>query len=298
MPSSEEKNWWRVYQMQIEAKNLSYVYEANTAMSVKALDDVSIRIPSGQFVGIAGHTGSGKTTLVQLLDKLLTPSSGTVLLDGEDIFSKKYDTKKLRRSVGIVFQYPEYQLFAETVIKDVSFGPKNLGLSEKEAVVNASEALKKVGIDEADFQLSPFELSGGQRRRAAIAGVLAMHPSILILDEPTAGLDPQGRDEILNMLKNFNKDGMTVILVSHSMEDIALYADRLIVLDKGKVLFDADTKEVFSHVEKLEEIGLAAPQVTYLMRDLKAAGLPVREDITTADEAVAEILRALNQRIE
>ncbi|MBR4580145.1 MAG: energy-coupling factor transporter ATPase [Lachnospiraceae bacterium] len=284
--------------MQIEAKNLSYVYEANTAMSVKALDDVSIRIPSGQFVGIAGHTGSGKTTLVQLLDKLLTPSSGTVLLDGEDIFSKKYDTKKLRRSVGIVFQYPEYQLFAETVIKDVSFGPKNLGLSEKEAVGNASEALKKVGIDEADFQLSPFELSGGQRRRAAIAGVLAMHPSILILDEPTAGLDPQGRDEILNMLKNFNKDGMTVILVSHSMEDIALYADRLIVLDKGKVLFDADTKEVFSHVEKLEEIGLAAPQVTYLMRDLKAAGLPVREDITTADEAVAEILRALNQRIE
>lgn len=284
--------------MQIEAKNLSYVYEANTAMSVKALDDVSIRIPSGQFVGIAGHTGSGKTTLVQLLDKLLTPSSGTVLLDGEDIFSKKYDTKKLRRSVGIVFQYPEYQLFAETVIKDVSFGPKNLGLSEKEAVGNASEALKKVGIDEADFQLSPFELSGGQRRRAAIAGVLAMHPSILILDEPTAGLDPQGRDEILNMLKDLNKGGMTVILVSHSMEDIALYADRLIVLDKGKVLFDAETKEVFSHVEKLEEIGLAAPQVTYLMRDLKAAGLPVREDITTADEAVAEILRALNQRIE
>ena len=252
--------------------------------------------PSGdiQFVGIAGHTGSGKTTLVQLLDRLLKPTSGTIMLNGDDIYSKKYDTKKLRKTVGIVFQYPEYQLFEETVLKDVAFGPKNLGLPEKEAVQNATEALKLVGIEEKDFALSPFELSGGQRRRVAIAGVLAMHPQILILDEPTAGLDPEGRDEIFSLLSGLHEQGMTVILVSHSMEDIARYTERVIVLDHGKVKLDGTPADVFAEIKELEEIGLAVPEVTYIMRDLKAAGLPVKENITIPGDAVREILRALS----
>lgn len=277
----------------LEAKELSYEYEANTSMSVKALDGIDLKIPAGQFAGIAGHTGSGKTTLVQLLDKLLTPSSGTVYLNGEDIFDRKYDTKKLRRSVGIVFQYPEYQLFEETVLKDVSFGPGNLGLSEKEAEEAARKALGQVGMKEKDFSVSPFELSGGQKRRVAIAGVLAMNPEVLILDEPTAGLDPEGRDEIFSLLKTLQKNGMTVILVSHSMEDIAKYVDRMIVMDNGKIRFDGKPEEVFARVGELEKIGLAAPEVTYLLRDLRASGLPVNENIITAEAAVKEILNAL-----
>ena len=278
----------------ISAVDLSFEYEAGTNMAVKALDGINLSIPAGQFVGIAGHTGSGKTTLVQLLDKLLKPTSGTVMLNGDDIYSKKYDTKKLRKTVGIVFQYPEYQLFEETVLKDVAFGPKNLGLPEKEAVQNATEALKLVGIEEKDFALSPFELSGGQRRRVAIAGVLAMHPQILILDEPTAGLDPEGRDEIFSLLSGLHEQGMTVILVSHSMEDIARYTERVIVLDHGKVKLDGTPADVFAEVKELEEIGLAVPEVTYIMRDLKAAGLPVKENITIPGDAVREILRALS----
>ena len=216
------------------------------------------------------------------------------MLGGEDIYSKKYDTKKLRKTIGIVFQYPEYQLFEETVLKDVAFGPKNLGLSEKEAVKNATEALKLVGIEEKDFALSPFELSGGQKRRVAVAGVLAMHPQILILDEPTAGLDPEGRDEIFSLLSGLHEQGMTVILVSHSMEDIARYTERVIVLDHGKIKLDGTPAEVFADIKELEEIGLAAPEVTYIMRDLKAAGLPVKENITIPGDAVREILRALS----
>ena len=278
----------------ISAVDLSFEYEAGTNMAVKALDGINLSIPAGQFVGIAGHTGSGKTTLVQLLDRLLKPTSGTVMLGGEDIYSKKYDTKKLRKTIGIVFQYPEYQLFEETVLKDVAFGPKNLGLSEKEAVKNATEALKLVGIEEKDFALSPFELSGGQKRRVAVAGVLAMHPQILILDEPTAGLDPEGRDEIFSLLSGLHEQGMTVILVSHSMEDIARYTERVIVLDHGKIKLDGTPAEVFADIKELEEIGLAAPEVTYIMRDLKAAGLPVKENITIPGDAVREILRALS----
>ena len=278
----------------ISVVDLSFEYEAGTNMAVKALDGINLSIPAGQFVGIAGHTGSGKTTLVQLLDKLLKPTYGTVMLAGEDIYSKKYDTKKLRKTVGIVFQYPEYQLFEETVLKDVSFGPKNLGLSEREAAQNATEAQKLVGLEANDFALSPFELSGGQKRRVAVAGVLAMHPQVLILDEPTAGLDPEGRDEIFSLLSGLHEQGMTVILVSHSMEDIARYTERVIVLDHGKVKLDGTPADVFAEVKELEEIGLAVPEVTYIMRDLKAAGLPVKENITIPGDAVREILRALS----
>ena len=277
--------------MDIEAKNLTFEYEPGTNMSVKAVEDLSFAIPSGQFLGIVGHTGSGKTTLVQLLDGLIKPTSGTVLLGGEDIFSKKYDRKILRGKVGIVFQYPEYQLFESTVLKDVCYGPLNMGFSEEEAVKKAKEALQKLGVDESFFEASPFELSGGQKRRVAIAGVVSMNPEIIILDEPTAGLDPAGRKEVLGLLAGLHKDGMTVILVSHSMEDVAEYVERILVMDAGKILLDASPKEVFTHKEQLEEIGLALPEVTYLMHSLKTAGFDVGTDATTIDEAVAEILR-------
>ena len=277
--------------MDIEAKNLTFEYEPGTNMSVKAVEDLSFTIPSGQFLGIVGHTGSGKTTLVQLLDGLIKPTSGTVLLGGEDIFSKKYDRKILRGKVGIVFQYPEYQLFESTVLKDVCYGPLNMGFSEEEAVKKAKEALQKLGVDESFFEASPFELSGGQKRRVAIAGVVSMNPEIIILDEPTAGLDPAGRKEVLGLLAGLHKDGMTVILVSHSMEDVAEYVERILVMDAGKILLDASPKEVFTHKEQLEEIGLALPEVTYLMHSLKTAGFDVGTDATTIDEAVAEILR-------
>ena len=277
--------------MTLETKNLTYEYETNTSMAVKAVDDVSVAIPAGQFVGLVGHTGSGKTTLVQLLDALIKPTSGTVLLDGEDIYAKKYNRKILRSNVGIVFQYPEYQLFETTVLKDVCYGPMNLGHSPKEAEKLAREALSKVGIGEDVYDSSPFELSGGQKRRAAIAGVLAMNPKILILDEPTAGLDPKGREEILSLLRELNKAGMSIVLVSHSMEDVAEYVDRILVLDKGRILYDGSPAEVFSHVEKLEEIGLAAPAVTYILRDLKKAGFDVLENITLENEAVEEIIK-------
>ena len=277
--------------MTLETKNLTYEYETNTSMAVKAVDDVSVAIPAGQFVGLVGHTGSGKTTLVQLLDALIKPTSGKVLLDGEDIYAKKYNRKILRSNVGIVFQYPEYQLFETTVLKDVCYGPMNLGHSPKEAEKLAREALSKVGIGEDVYDSSPFELSGGQKRRAAIAGVLAMNPKILILDEPTAGLDPKGREEILSLLRELNKAGMSIVLVSHSMEDVAEYVDRILVLDKGRILYDGSPAEVFSHVEKLEEIGLAAPAVTYILRDLKKAGFDVLENITLENEAVEEIIK-------
>ena len=279
--------------MELKCEKLTYEYDAGTSMAKRAVDEISLTIPSGQFVGIVGHTGSGKTTFVQLLDGLLKPTAGVVSLDGMDIASKGFDRRSMRSSVGIVFQYPEYQLFESTVLKDVSFGPKNQGLTDEEAAKAAAEALRKVGIEEEVFPSSPFELSGGQRRRVAIAGVIAMEPKILILDEPTAGLDPAGREEILGLLSNLWKDGMTVILVSHSMEDVARYVERILVMDRGKIFLDGAPREVFSHSEELEAIGLAAPEVSYILKALKAAGIDVDTTITTVEEAVKEIKRKL-----
>ena len=230
--------------MELKCDKLTYEYDAGTSMAKRAVDEISLTIPSGQFVGIVGHTGSGKTTFVQLLDGLLKPTAGVVSLDGVDITSKGFDRRSMRSSVGIVFQYPEYQLFESTVLKDVSFGPKNQGLTDEEAAKAAAEALRKVGIEEEVFPSSPFELSGGQRRRVAIAGVIAMEPKILILDEPTAGLDPAGREEILGLLSNLWKDGMTVILVSHSMEDVARYVERILVMDRGKIFLDGAPRQL------------------------------------------------------
>ena len=279
--------------MELKCEKLTYEYDADTSMAKRAVDEISLTIPSGQFVGIVGHTGSGKTTFVQLLDGLLKPTAGVVSLDGVDIASKGFDRRSMRSSVGIVFQYPEYQLFESTVLKDVSFGPKNQGLTDEEAAKAAAEALRKVGIEEEVFPSSPFELSGGQRRRVAIAGVIAMEPKILILDEPTAGLDPAGREEILGLLSNLWKDGMTVILVSHSMEDVARYVERILVMDRGKIFLDGAPREVFSHSEELEAIGLAAPEVSYILKALKDAGIDVDPTITTVEEAVEEIKRKL-----
>ena len=265
-------------------------------MASAALIDVSLKIPDGQFIGLIGHTGSGKSTLIQHMNGLVKPSSGQVFFDNEDINEKDYDKKKLRAKVGLVFQYPEHQLFEADCFKDVCFGPKNLGLPQKEVELRAYEALKQVGFDDDYFYQSPFDLSGGQKRRVAIAGVLAMKPQILILDEPTAGLDPKGREDILNLISNLHKTmGITIILVSHSMEDVADYVERIIVMNKGRVAFDAEPREVFSHYKELEEMGLAAPQVTYCMQELKAAGFDVNTDITTLEEAKNEILKALGR---
>lgn len=283
--------------MPIIVHELSHEYGADTKLNMLALDDINLVIPDGQFVGLIGHTGSGKTTLIQHLDALLEPKSGTVYLDGEDIFEKDYDRRKLRGTMGLVFQYPEHQLFETTVFADVCFGPKNLGLDKKETELRAYEALKLVGLEDEVFYQSPFDLSGGQKRRVAIAGVLAMEPKVLILDEPTAGLDPKGRDEILDCISELHrKKNMTVILVSHSMEDVAKYVERIIVMNRGKVFLDGSPKEVFAHYKELEEIGLAAPEVTYIMNELAAKGLPVNTEATTLDEAKEEILRALNSR--
>ena len=280
--------------MAIILDHVSHAYEAGTNMQVKALDDINLVIPDGQFIGLIGHTGSGKSTLVQHLNGLLKPTEGNIYYNGADIHDVEYNRKELRSKVGLVFQYPEHQLFEIDVFKDVCFGPKNLGLPEKEVELRAYAALKQVGIEDEYFYQSPFDLSGGQKRRVAIAGVLAMKPEVLILDEPTAGLDPKGRDEILDRIAALQKEsGMTVILVSHSMEDVAKYVERLIVMDKGKVLYDDAPAEVFRHYEELEQIGLAAPQVTYILHALKKQGYPVRTDLITIEEAKNEILRVL-----
>lgn len=282
--------------MKIIIDHLSHEYETGTAMAVKALDDISLVIPEGQFVGLIGHTGSGKSSLIQHLNGLLRPTSGTVYADGEDVFDKDYDRKKLRSRVGLVFQYPEHQLFESDVFTDVCFGPKNLGYDKKETELLAYEALKKVGLDDDAFYVSPFDLSGGQKRRVAIAGVLAMKPEVLILDEPTAGLDPRGRDEILELIASMHRDmGMTVILVSHSMEDVANYVGRIIVMDKGRVMLDGSPDEVFVNVEKLEAAGLAAPEVTYIMRDLQKAGFDY-PDVTTIGQAKRVILSSIGKQ--
>lgn len=280
--------------MSIILDHVSHVYEADTNMAFSALTDINLVIPDGQFIGLIGHTGSGKSTLVQHLNGLLKPTSGNIYYNGADINDKGYDKKELRSRVGLVFQYPEHQLFEIDVFKDVCFGPKNLGLDRKETELRAYAALKQVGLEDEYFYQSPFDLSGGQKRRVAIAGVLAMKPEVLILDEPTAGLDPKGRDEILEQIAKLRKEtGMTVILVSHSMEDVAKYVDRIIVMNKSRVMFDDEPREVFRHYKELEEIGLAAPQITYIMQTLKAKGLDVDADITGVEEAKAAILRAL-----
>ncbi len=282
--------------MAFELKNITYTYSSGTAYEIKALDDVSLVIPEGQFLGVIGHTGSGKSTLIQHLNGLLRATSGQILFDGEDIYAKDYDLRSLRLNVGMVFQYPEHQLFEVSVLEDVCFGPRNQGKSDEEARKLAKEALGLVQFPGELFDHSPFDLSGGQKRRAAIAGALAMQPRYLILDEPTAGLDPAGRNEILDLLSDLHQRlGNTIILVSHSMEDVARYVERMIVMDGGKVRYDGTPREVFSHYRTLEEMGLAAPQVTYLMHELADAGLPVDADATTVEEAKDSILKALNR---
>ena len=249
--------------MSIALEHVNYVYSPGTAYEKHALKDVSFEIEQGQFVGIIGHTGSGKSTLIQHLNGLVKATSGKILYEGQNIYEEGYDMKKLRSQVGLVFQYPEYQLFEADVLSDVCFGPKNQGLSREECEKCAREALALVGFPEKYYSQSPFELSGGQKRRVAIAGILAMHPRVLVLDEPTAGLDPKGRDEILDQIQHLHREtGMTVILVSHSMEDIANYVDRIIVMNRGEKMLDGTPKEVFSHYKELEKVGLAAPQVT------------------------------------
>lgn len=282
--------------MSIIVNHLNYVYDADTNMSHKALDDINLVIPDGQFIGLIGHTGSGKSTLVQHLNGLLKATSGGVYYNGEDIYDKDFELKKLRQKVGLVFQYPEHQLFEVDVMSDVAYGPKNLGFDKKEAQLKAFAALKQVGLDEEYYYQSPFDLSGGQKRRVAIAGVLAMEPEVLILDEPTAGLDPKGRDEIFECIQKLReKLGITVILVSHSMEDVAKYVDRIIVMNQGKVLMDDVPREVFKRYKELEAVGLSAPQVTYIMEELREKGLPVDISALTVEEARDEILRVLRR---
>lgn len=281
--------------MSIKLEHINYIYSPGTAYEKQALKDISLEITQGEFVGIIGHTGSGKSTLIQHFNGLMKATSGALYYDGKNIYDAGYDMKELRSQVGLVFQYPEHQLFEVDVLSDVCFGPRNQGLSPKECEQRAKEALELVGFPEKYYKQSPFELSGGQKRRAAIAGVLAMRPKVLVLDEPTAGLDPQGRDEILDQIEYLHKNtNMTVILVSHSMEDIARYVDRIIVMNHGEKMFDDAPKEVFAHYRELEEVGLAAPQVTYIMHALKARGMDVNTNATTVEEAAEEIMRSFH----
>lgn len=280
--------------MGIKAVNLNHIYGQGTALAQYALKDVSFEIEDGEFVGLIGHTGSGKSTLIQHLNGLLRASGGELYYNGENIYNHGYDMRKLRSKVGLVFQYPEHQLFEVDVFSDVCFGPKNQGLSREDTEERAKRALQAVGLDESFYTQSPFELSGGQKRRVAIAGVLAMEPEVLILDEPTAGLDPKGRDEILDEIAALHKEKkMTIILVSHSMEDIARYADRLMVMNHGEKVFDGQPKEVFKHYKELEKIGLAAPQITYIVQDLRSRGVDIDDEITTVAQARQAILNLL-----
>ncbi len=282
--------------MSIKAEHINYIYGQGTAFEQYALKDVSFEIKDGQFIGLIGHTGSGKSTLIQHLNGLLKASSGVIYYNEENIYGEGYDMKALRSKVGLVFQYPEHQLFEVDVFSDVCFGPKNQGLEKEEIEARAREALMQVGLDEKYWQQSPFELSGGQKRRVAIAGVLAMKPEVLILDEPTAGLDPKGREEILDEISELHqKQSMTIILVSHSMEDVARYADRIMVMSNGEKVFDAPPKEVFRHYRELEQIGLAAPQTTYIIQRLREHGVPIADDITTVSEAKTAILDLLGR---
>jgi len=281
--------------MSIVVENLVHIYNPKSPFETIALSNVSFTIEEGEFVGLIGHTGSGKSTLIQHLNGLLKPTSGKILINGLDITNKDVKLSEIRKKVGLVFQYPEYQLFEETVFKDVAFGPTNLGLPEKEIENRVKEAIDLVGLDYEDIKdRSPFELSGGQRRRVAIAGVIAMKPEVLILDEPTAGLDPRGRDEILEQIKRLhNKYKITVILVSHSMEDIARLVDKIIVMDKGKISLVGSPREIFKQAAELEKMGLGIPQITYLVRKLKEKGIDIRDDILTIEEAKQEIIKLI-----
>ena len=282
--------------MSIKTVNLCHVYGQGTALEQYALKDVNLEIGDGQFIGLIGHTGSGKSTLIQHFNGLLKATSGDLLYNGESIYAPGYDMKQLRSRVGLVFQYPEHQLFEVDVFSDVCFGPRNQGLPEEEVKERAREALALVGMDESFYEQSPFELSGGQKRRVAIAGVLAMHPEVLILDEPTAGLDPRGRDEILGQIEKIHRErGMTIILVSHSMEDVARYADRLIVMNHGEKIFDDTPRNVFRHYRELEAIGLAAPQVTYIVQALRREGIPIDDSLITVEEARDAILQLVGR---
>ena len=283
--------------MSIILDNVNYIYGEGSGFVKHALKDVNLVINNNEFIGLIGHTGSGKSTLTQILNGLLKPTGGNVYFNGEDIYSKGFNRKDLRFKVGLVFQYPEHQLFEENVFKDVCFGPLNMGMSKKEAELRSFETLEMVGIPPEAFYHSPFELSGGQKRRVAIAGVLAMRPEYLILDEPTAGLDPEGRDSILEMIKDMHeKLGTTVILVSHSMEDVAKYVDRVLVMNQGELLYDDFAKSVFAHGEELERVGLAAPQITYIMNDLKRKGFDVDVTSNTIEEGCNSILQAIRKR--
>ena len=282
--------------MSISLEKVSYIYEDNSDIKKPALIDIDLEIGEGEFIGIIGHTGSGKSTLIQHLNGLMEPTKGRVYFEGKNIHDDNYDIKSLRGKVGLCFQYPEHQLFETTILEDVCFGPMNFGASKEEAVKAAKEALKDVGISEELFGKSPFELSGGQKRRVAIAGILAMKPEYFILDEPTAGLDPEGRVQLLELLKRLNQEqGITIILVSHSMEDIASYVDRMIVMNRGRLEFDGDKEEVFSHQEELEQMGLSVPFFRHLANDLKEKGFPVEGEILTLEDARRAILKTLKK---
>ncbi|NFI93023.1 energy-coupling factor transporter ATPase [Clostridium botulinum] len=284
--------------MSIKVENLTHTYMPKTPFEKVALDNVNIEIEDGEFVALIGHTGSGKSTFIQHLNGLLEATSGTIIVDGLDITKKQINLTDIRKKVGLVFQYPEYQIFEETIAKDIAFGPKNLGLTEDEIKTRVIESMKMVGLDYETYKdQSPFDLSGGQKRRVAIAGVIAMKPTTLILDEPTAGLDPKGRDDILEQISKLHKEyNMTIILVSHSMEDVAKIAQRIVVMNHGKVELQGKPSEVFKEVDKLEKIGLGVPQVTYLVRELRKKGFEISDDIFTIEGAKKELLRILKER--
>lgn len=283
--------------MSIIMDKINYVYSAKTAYEIKALDDINLKIEDGEFIGIIGHTGSGKSTLIQHLNGLIKATSGAIYYNGQNIYDQDYKLRDLRSKVGLVFQYPEHQLFETTIFDDVCFGPMNQGLTKDQAGLRAIEALKSVGMDESLYYQSPFELSGGQKRRVAIAGVLAMRPEVLILDEPTAGLDPEGREEILSLVKKMHdEENITIVLVSHSMEDVAKYVNRIIVMNHGKMAYDGTPKEVFVYAKELEEIGLAVPQVTYFLKELKEAGYDLDTTATTVEEGKISILNMIRNK--
>lgn len=280
--------------MSMKLDKVNYIYGQGSAYEMYALKDINLEIQDGQFIGVIGHTGSGKSTLIQHMNGLLRATTGTIYYNGEDIYAEGYSMRKLRSKVGLVFQYPEHQLFETTILADVCFGPMNQGLDKNAAELRAFEALRSVGLSEKLYEQSPFDLSGGQKRRVAIAGVLAMKPEVLILDEPTAGLDPKGRDEILDQLAKLHRENhITIILVSHSMEDVAKYVERIIVMNQGSVMYDDSPKNVFRYYKELETVGLAAPQVTYLMHELREKGFPVSIEATTVEEAKQEILKVM-----